>query len=212
MRFKQIFWDNDGVLVDTEHHYLQANREALAKVGIPLDDSLFVEISLKSGKSLLDLARNQGHTEDRIAELKEWRDNRYAQLLAQEDMTLPGVRETLHALHGKIKMAIVTSSVKSHFEIIHQRTGLLTFFDFWLTRGDYTHSKPNAEPYLLALRRSGQSAQSTLVIEDSPRGLTAAKNAGLICWVIPGQHTSSHNFRGADMLLTSVEELPALLL
>lgn len=212
MIFRQIFWDNDGVLVDTERHYLQANREALAKVGIPLDDALFLEISLKRGKSLFELARNQGHTEKTIAGLKDWRDTRYAQLLAREDMSLPGVRETLHALHGKIKMAIVTSSAKNHFEIIHKRTGLLRFFDFWLTRGDYTNSKPSAEPYLMALRRSGQSAQSTLVIEDSPRGLTAAKNAGLTCWVIPGQHTANHTFKGADKILTNVGELPALLL
>lgn len=212
MKFRQIFWDNDGVLVDTERYYLQANREALAKVGIPLDDSLFVEISLTRGMSLLELARNQGHTEDTIAELKKWRDNRYTQLLASGDLILPGVRETLHALHGKIKMAIVTSSARNHFETIHERTGLLAYFDFCLTRGDYTSSKPSAEPYLLALRKSGQLAQSTLVIEDSPRGLRAAKNAGLSCWVIPGQHTAPDDFKDADKILSSIEELPALLL
>ena len=34
MKFTQIFWDNDGVLVDTEPYYLQTNREALAKLDI----------------------------------------------------------------------------------------------------------------------------------------------------------------------------------
>jgi len=212
MKFTQIFWDNDGVLVDTERYYLQANREALAKVDITLSDSLFVEISLTRGKSLLDLATAGGHADDTIEELKEWRNNRYAQLLDLGDMTLPGVRETLNTLHGWLKMAIVTSSAKSHFEIIHKRTGLLSFFDFCLTRGDYTNSKPSAEPYLLALSRSGQEPHRSLVIEDSPRGLEAAKAAGLTCWVIPGQHTSEHEFRSADRILSSVEELPKLLL
>ena len=59
MKFIQIFWDNDGVLVDTERYYLQANREALAKLDITLSDELFVEISLTQGKSLLDLATVQ---------------------------------------------------------------------------------------------------------------------------------------------------------
>ena len=49
MKFTQIFWDNDGVLVDTERYYLQANREALAKLDITLSDELFVEISLARG-------------------------------------------------------------------------------------------------------------------------------------------------------------------
>jgi len=212
MKVTQIFWDNDGVLVDAEGYYLQANREALAKVDITLSDDLFVEISLTRGKSLLDLATARGYADDTIEELKEWRNNRYAQLLDLEDMTLPGVRETLNALHGRLKMAIVTSSAKNHFEIIHKHTGLLSFFDFCLTRGDYTNSKPSAEPYLLALSRSGQEPHRSLVIEDSPRGLEAAKAAGLTCWIIPGQHTSEHEFRSADRILSSVEELPKLLL
>jgi HAD superfamily hydrolase (TIGR01509 family) len=212
MKFAQIFWDNDGVLVDTERYYLQANREALAKLEITLSDELFVEISLTRGKSLLELATARGHANDTVEELKEWRNNRYAQLLDLEDMTLPGVYETLKTLYGKLKMAIVTSSQKNHFEIIHKRTGLLTFFDFCLTRGDYASSKPSAEPYLLALSRSGLAPHRSLVIEDSPRGLEAAKAAGLTCWVIPGQHTSEHEFRGADRILSSVEELPKLLL
>jgi HAD superfamily hydrolase (TIGR01509 family) len=158
------------------------------------------------------LATARGHANDTVEELKEWRNNRYAQLLDLEDMTLPGVYETLKTLYGKLKMAIVTSSQKNHFEIIHKRTGLLTFFDFCLTRGDYASSKPSAEPYLLALSRSGLAPHRSLVIEDSPRGLEAAKAAGLTCWVIPGQHTSEHEFRGADRILSSVEELPKLLL
>ena len=212
MKITQIFWDNDGVLVDTERYYLQANREALAKVDITLSDELFVEISMTRGKSLLDLATTRGYADDTIEELKEWRNNRYAQLLDLEDMTLPGVRETLNSLHGRLKMAIVTSSAKNHFEIIHKHTGLLSFFDFCLTREDYTNSKPSAEPYLLALSRSGQEPHRSLVIEDSPRGLEAAKAAGLTCWIIPGQHTSEHEFRSADRILSSVEELPKLLL
>lgn len=212
MEFTQIFWDNDGVLVDTERYYLQANREALGIVGIPLSDELFVEISLTRGHSLLELARAQGHAEERIAELKEWRDNRYAQLLGKKDTTLPGVQATLNALHGKVKMAIVTSSLKNHFDIIHKQSGLLTFFDFCITRGDYLNSKPHADPYLLALRKSGEEPHNTLVIEDSPRGLQAAKAAGLTCWVIPGEHTSKQKLRGADRILSNIEELPGLLL
>jgi HAD superfamily hydrolase (TIGR01509 family) len=212
MKFEQIFWDNDGVLVDTERYYLQANREALAQVNIALSDSLFAEVSLTEGKSLLDLALEQGIAKKTINQLKEWRNKRYAELLALEDMTLPGVRETLSTLHGKIRMAIVTSSLKNHFDIIHKRTALLPFFDFCLTREDYTNSKPNAEPYLLALHRSGREPRQAVVIEDSPRGLAAAKAAGLTCWVIPGQHTSGCDFREADKVLSCLEDLPELLL
>ena len=95
---------------------------------------------------------------------------------------------------------------------IHNRTKFLPFFDFCLTREDYAKSKPSAEPYLLALQKSGKPAQNTLVIEDSPRGLTAAKAAGLTCWVIPGHHTSELDFPEADRILSSINEIPGLIL
>jgi beta-phosphoglucomutase-like phosphatase (HAD superfamily) len=89
---------------------------------------------------------------------------------------------------------------------------LLKFFDFYLTREDYTRSKPSAEPYLLALQKSGQKPQDVLVIEDSQRGLNAAKAAGLTCWVIPGHHTSEQDFVEADRILLNINEIPGSLL
>lgn len=212
MKFQYIFWDNDGVLVDTERYYLQANREALARVDIPLSVSQFIEISLQEGRGLLDLASEKGLPNTTLAELKVWRNARYSELLEQEELTHAGVREVLITLHGRIGMAVVTSSLKDHFNIIHSRTGMLPFFDFCLTREDYARSKPAAEPYLLALQKSGQRAQQVLVIEDSPRGLSSAKAAGLTCWVVPGHHTSGLDFTKADKILLSLDEIPALIL
>jgi HAD superfamily hydrolase (TIGR01509 family) len=212
MKFQYIFWDNDGVLVDTEPLYLQASREALARVGITLSDKQFTRISLTDGRSIFDLTSDRGFPQGTIADLRSWRNARYADLLETEDVTLKGVKEVLEALHGKVRMAIVTSSQKTHFEIIHRRTGLLTFFDFCLTREDYTMSKPAAEPYLLALQQSRHQARQALVIEDSPRGLSAAKSAGLTCWVLPGQHTMGEGFAQADRILNSIDEIPGLVL
>jgi HAD superfamily hydrolase (TIGR01509 family) len=212
MKFKYIFWDNDGVLVDTEPLYLQASREALARVGITLCENLFARISLTEGRSVFDLAAQRGLPDGTIAELRGWRNARYAELLATQDLTIKGVREVLEALYGKVGMAVVTSSLKNHFEMIHRRTGLLDFFDFCLTRGDYIKGKPAAEPYLRALQLSGHRTEEALVIEDSPRGLNAAKSAGLTCWVIPGQQAREESFAQADRILRSIDEIPGLVM
>ena len=73
MNYRYIFWDNDGVLVDTERYYLQASREALAKINIELSNEQFAEISLAAGCSIFDIAVASGVTEQSIADLKEWR-------------------------------------------------------------------------------------------------------------------------------------------
>ena len=212
MNYRYIFWDNDGVLVDTERYYLQASKEALARVGIQLGDEQFAEISLTAGRSIFDIAATSGISVQSIAELKKWRNRRYAGLLEQAEITMDGAVDVLIHLHGRVGMAVVTSSQRLHFEIIHRRTGFLPYFDFCLTREDYVSSKPSAEPYLLALKQCGHAAEDVLVIEDSPRGLKAAKAAGLACWVIPAQHTSAQDFAEADRVLSNIREVMLLTL
>lgn len=212
MKYRFIFWDNDGVLVATESLYYQANREALARRGMELTEAQFRSMSLTNGQSVLDLANRVNCDAAQAKELRRWRNARYAELLAAGDLVLPGVREVLLRLHGKVGMAIVTSARREHFDIIHRNTGLLPLFDFVLTREDYARSKPDPEPYLLALANSRHPPRDCLVIEDSPRGLAAAKAAGLTCWVTPSAETAGADFSDADGILGEIGEVAERLL
>jgi len=206
---KAIFWDNDGVLVDTEGIFFRANLETLAGVGISLQWEQFEEISLTKGESVLRLAADPGT--DVFNKLRCERDDRYANLLAREPLVIDGVRDVLEGLRGKYLMGIVTSSGHEHFEIIHRQSELLPYFQFVLTMKDCVHTKPHPEPYLKAIELSGFAPEECLVIEDSPRGLASAMSAGIRCIVIPSKFTSSHNFAGAYKVLNSVKELTAVL-
>ena len=64
----------------------------------------------------------------------------------------------------------------------------------------------------MALNQCGYAAENVLVIEDSPRGLKAAKAAGLACWVIPGHHTSAQDFAEADRVLFGIRDVMELIL
>ena len=207
MDFTFIFWDNDGVLVDTEGLYYRANREALTQLDIDLEHDAFVRISLTEGQSVFELASDRGHSPEVLERLRSWRNARYTELLTRGNLVLPGVYETLRRLHRKIGMAIVTSSRQAHFDTVHRRCNLLQFFEFVLTREDYDKSKPDPEAYLLALANSRQSRQDCLVIEDSPRGVAAAKAAGLTCWALPSAQTRDLVFPGADLVLQDVREI-----
>jgi beta-phosphoglucomutase-like phosphatase (HAD superfamily) len=109
-------------------------------------------------------------------------------------------------------MGIVTSSKKEHFEIIHRRTGFLPYFDFVVGEGDYRRSKPDPEPYRIAIERGGGRADECLAIEDSERGLRAAKGAGLSCWIIPTPLTADSDFSEADRIVADIRRIPDLLL
>ncbi len=203
--FKGIFWDNDGVLMETELLYFRANAEALAGIGLELSLAEFCEISLRRGESVLQLAATR---ED---ELRQWRDSRYLELLAAEARVIPGVAMTLAELHGRQPMAIVTSCRRENFLKMHRNSELLGYFDFILTREDYRNSKPDPEPYLTACARAGLAPEDCLAVEDSERGVRAAAAAGLAVVAIPGELNSGGDFSAARWRLERIEQLPQLL-
>lgn len=205
-----LFWDNDGVLVDTEKLYFRASRETLTEAGINLTWDQFCEISLRRGQSLFDLAAQAGISSKQCEQMRKRRNLLYGRLLSSNTEVIDGVRETLEKLYGTVPMAIVTSSLRDHFDIIHAGSGLLGFFDFILTREDYVHSKPHPEPYLTAVQKVGVPAHRCLVVEDSKRGLLSARQANIPCVVVDSV-ADSEEFPGACAVVSSVKHLPELL-
>jgi HAD superfamily hydrolase (TIGR01509 family) len=207
-----LLFDNDGVLVDTEALYYRANREVLAGVGVALDEASYVELFLREGIGAWHLAEARGLSADAITDLRATRDRRYAELLDEVPIAIPGVADLLPALAARYRLAIVTSSEPGPFARTHARTGLLSHFELVLTRVDTQRSKPDPEPYLCAVARLGLSPERCLVIEDSERGLRAAKAAGLTCWVVPSGLTAGGRFEAADAVLPDLAAVAARLL
>ena len=211
MAIKAIFWDNDGVLVETEHLYFQATQHVLASAGIPLTEQDYLELFLVQGKGAWHLAEERGVAPGEIDRLRNERNALYADWLAQGPRVTSDIARVLGALHGKYVMGVVTSSRKDHFDLIHRGTGLLKYFDFVLTASDYRQVKPDPEPYLQAIERSGVSREACIAIEDSERGLASAKSAGIGCIVVPSLLTQGCDFVGADRVLGSVAEILTVL-
>jgi HAD superfamily hydrolase (TIGR01509 family) len=117
---------------------------------------------------------------------------------------IPGVPDIVRALAACYRLAIVTSSEPEPFARTHARTGLLPHFEMVLMKGDYERSKPEPDPYLRAVERLRLAPERCLVIEDSERGLRAAKAAGLACWVIPSSLTVGGRFETADAVLDNL--------
>ncbi len=205
---KAIFWDNDGVLVDTEKLYFQANKETFKKIGIELSEEIYVEYFLKRSSGTWHLAEARGLNKDEISKLRNERDELYSNLLLNKMEVVDGAAETLATLFGKYKMGIVTSSKKNHFNIIHKNSQLLKYFDFVLTVEDYANSKPAPDPYLKALALSGFTKEECIVIEDSERGLKSTLAAGIDCIAIPTDLTKHSNFAGARKILSKITEVP----
>ncbi len=206
---KAILWDNDGVLVDTEHLYFLATQKIMASVQIPFTQEMYMEYLLVQGRGAWHLAEAKGLKPEDVARLRSQRDALYLKLVNAHLKVIDGVEEVLSALYGRYLMGVVTSSKREHFDSIHRKTGMMKYFSFVMTGEDYTKYKPDPQPYMMAVDRTGLKKEECIAVEDSERGLSSATAAGLKCIVIPYGLTRSGKFAGAYKVLGSIRELPA---
>jgi len=210
-QLRYILWDHDGVLVDTEEWYFQATRRAQAEVGVDLKRADYQEFRAR-GKTAWDMARQAGVAEPVIAHHRAHRDTYYQEYLRREEIAIPGVEEVLALLKDRYKMAIVTTSKRADFDLIHRSRSIVKHMEFVLTVEDYEKEKPSPEPYLSALRRFGAAPEEAVVVEDSAQGLKAARAAGIECIIIRNHFfADAHDFTGAGRVIASIRELPELL-
>jgi HAD superfamily hydrolase (TIGR01509 family) len=208
---RAIFWDNDGILVDTERLYFTATRQTLERAGITLTQPRYVQLFMVESSGLMQVARESGLTDAERERVREERDALYADLLTRTPLVMPDVDDVLRRLHGHYVMGVVSSAYREHFDLIHSRSGLLPFFDFTLTGEDCAAVKPDPDPYLRAIARSGMDPAHCLAVEDTERGLRAAKAAGVRCAVLPNPLIADGDFRDADAVLSHLGDVMALL-
>ena len=207
---KQILFDNDGVLVETEKWYFTASAEILDTMGFTLTPERYRDIMIH-GQSAFLIAEEAGVP---ICETDKWRARRnelYQHYLRTEDIAIPGVREVLAELSGRCRMGIVTSALRCDFDLIHATRGITDYMEFVLCSGEYPRAKPYPDPYLLGLERLGGEKHETIIVEDSERGLRSAVAAGIDCVIVYNDFTTTHDFSKATHRIDTLGELEKLL-
>jgi len=63
-----------------------------------------------------------------------------------------------------------------------EKTGILDYFDVVITNDQCNFNKPHPEPFIKALVELGSLPQDSIIVEDSPKGLEAARLTG--CMVL----------------------------
>lgn len=194
---KAVLWDNDGVLVDTESLFFETTRVAFAELGLKLTKELWGKRYLGEGTPSRQIALSLGADPARVDPVLNERNQQYRRVLASPPEVRPQVRETSKALSGCFRLAIVTGCDRAQLDLVHSSTDLLGFFDPIVTSDDCSHPKPHPELYRIALRELGVVPSECIAVEDSPRGVAAARAAGIACVAVPTDLTALLSFHGA---------------
>ncbi len=211
MPLRCVLWDNDGVLVDSEGGYFEATRRALAECGVTLGRVEYHALRA-AGRSAWDLPEILRLGAATIKRQRAARDGYYREFIRGAPREVPGVRAVLDTLAARYRMAIVTTSLRRNFELLHAAGALTRHMEFVLTREDFVTGKPAPDGYLAALERLRAQADEAVVIEDSAQGLASARAAGIRCVIVRNPFCGdAHAFDGADAILEAIEHLPATL-
>jgi len=183
MRYENIIFDLDGVLVSTDEYHYQAWKKIADEEGIYFDRAINNRLRGVSRMESLEIILERAHKTYTQAEkeaLAQRKNDYYKELLGNltASDTLQGVRETLIDLRQKDVHIAVGSSSKNTMRILKQ-VGLENAFDAIADGTEITHSKPDPEVFLLAAQKLGAKPENCLVVEDAPAGVQAGVNAGM---------------------------------
>jgi HAD superfamily hydrolase (TIGR01509 family) len=206
-----LLFDFDGLILDTETPDYTAWQEIYAGYGCTLSIHEWGTIIGGSGFADFDavatLEKQTGRKLDHAALNTRWR-KRGDELIADQDV-LPGVREYLEAARRLgLHLAIASSSDHAWVDGHLKRLGLWEYFEAVICSDDVLRTKPDPELFVRALAALNTRAEESLVFEDSPNGVKAAKAAGIRVIAVPNGLTEQLSITGADLVLPSLAALP----
>jgi beta-phosphoglucomutase len=140
---------------------------------------------------------------DRISKEKE---DRYQDLYRPHLKLLPGLDDLLKkARNSSIKLAIGSAAIPYNIDFVIDTLSLRDYFEVIVSAEDVSRSKPDPETYLKAAEHLQVKPSSSIVFEDAPKGVEAAKNAGMKSVVITSMHEATE-FAQYDNVMMFVED------
>jgi HAD superfamily hydrolase (TIGR01509 family) len=174
-----VVFDCDGVLVDTEAAWTRALREALTSHGVSLANyRAGTMIGGSVPEAVTFMERELGHKVNAGQVAREI----YASVIASisEGITaMPGAIDLVASLKGTRPLAVASNGSRETVLASLRAAGIPEVFDAVVALGATTQPKPAPDLYLEACALLRVSPSGAVAIEDSFRGATAAKCAGM---------------------------------
>ncbi|MGC8742135.1 MAG: HAD family hydrolase [Candidatus Sumerlaeaceae bacterium] len=210
MKFGVIF-DNDGVLVDSEHISLLAYRQAIREQGVNLREEDDWQYCGLTDADIIRAMREIYHADLDLERFSARKKELYFELARREPLRpFPGVRELIAQLRERgISYALASSGSREKILFNLRSAGIESLFPLIVSGEDFHRGKPNPEIFLCAAQRLGLPPEHCAIIEDSINGLKAARAARGLALAVANTFPPEKLQPYADVVVRSLEEVSA---
>ena len=208
---KALIFDFDGLIMDTESPEVDAWEAIYAEYGQVFPLQVWIRDVVGSTATNFDPAAYLAAITGLQLDLSALQSRAHLFRLQKLSMlsALPGVTDYLKAARRLgLRLAVGSSSRHAWVEGYLRQFGLVEDFEAIICREDVLRIKPDPDLFLRALDVLKLRADETLVFEDSPNGVLAARRAGLRVVAVPNSITAHVTIEGASLVLASLAELP----
>ncbi|MEZ4670394.1 MAG: HAD family phosphatase [Anaerolineae bacterium] len=209
-RPQAIIFDMDGLLVDSEPVWEEAESEVMDAYGIQIAPEVRVRlIGLRNDEFLGQLRQIYG-IRDSMETLQEAILERMFKLIPDKATPKPGAEDLLrYAQETGIPTAIASSSPGRVIEAVVASRAWGELLPVRCSAEVVPKGKPAPDVYLHAAEMLGISPSLCLALEDSPNGARAAVAAGMTCYAVPDlSHSTLAAFDGVtDFVFDSLHDV-----
>lgn len=204
---KAFLFDLNGTMINDMEFHLKVWYDTLHELGATLSWDDVRSHMYGKNDELLDRVFGKDKfsqaEKDRISMEKEVR---YQKEYKPHLDLLPGLFSFLGEARKKsILMAIGSAAIPFNIDFVLDNLNIRHYFNTIVSAHDVAESKPNPEVYLKAARLLNIEPANCIVFEDAPKGVEAARNAGMKSVVITSMHTEE-DFSTDDSILLFVKD------
>jgi HAD superfamily hydrolase (TIGR01509 family) len=207
--FAASIFDMDGLLIDSEILWHEAEIEILGGLGVPLavdgcrsTKGMFVD-EVTAHWYALHPWPGATPTPDEVAVSVV---DRVIELIATKGVLKPGARHAIELCRSRgLPLAVASSSQYRLIDAALAHFGLRESFELVHSAEDEDYGKPHPAVFLSAAAKLGAPPRRCLVWEDAPAGVLAAKASSMTCIAVPEQGEGDHPAFGlADLVVDSL--------
>lgn len=181
-----VVFDLDGVLVDSEHLWEEMWARYAAGRGATWTPEHTAEVQGMSAPEWAEfLAKVAGGGEPPGQVETAVVDDMVDALEHGRSPLLPGAREMVRAVSGRVPIALASSAPRRLIDAVLQTHDLTDDFSATVSSAEVPRGKPSPDVYLEAASRLGVPAERCAGVEDSSNGLRAVHAAGMTVVAIP---------------------------